>query len=507
LEQAVQIYPDSMEAKRRLADFYERTGQRQALALWNEVVRLEPTNPQNLLGLAGTALRFGDWETCRAALGQMRPADKDSSDYYRIAAGLAMITRDNAGLEENLVALNRLNPADLRVQLSLALVHLRSAEGATAENARGTLVKLALTDAMRIRAIVELLGDVARRWPKPAVARVAALEDLARNLTPAVGPRLDITRELDPIERLIGFAMDQPRVEPEDAVSLANWMILNGRAAAALEWIDRLPAKTRDSIMVMTVVAEAALRSQDWTRLHKLIQAGVWGAVPPGTVPRALAAREKRNQDAPAGDRNNWAGAIEASRASLSGLQVLLRLSEAWNWPEERRQVLQAVTQAFPHEAWAWRQLISYALARRDAEQVRQIYQRWTRAQAGDTNVQVEAAIMGLLLQQRGAPAPAETAEFVRLQPKNPAASVAHALALWRAQRPAESLAVLEGLPRPVFQEPRFALAYGLVLAESGRPQESEPMLLRASTGRLLPEEEILIEQARARNGLRRAGH
>jgi predicted Zn-dependent protease len=185
---------------------------------------------------------------------------------------------------------------------------------------------------------------------------------------------------------------------------------------------------------------------------------------------------------------------------------MLLRLSESWQWPEERRQTLQAVTRAFPRETWAWRQLISYALARRDSEQLWQAYQRWSRAMPGDTSVQVEAAIMGLLLQQRGAPKARDTAEYYRLQPGNPGASVAHALALWREKRTAEALPLLEALPAAVFAEPRFALVYGLLLAETGRAQPSEQMLDRAATDRLLPEELLLAEEARARNHQRLAG-
>lgn len=500
LEQTVQIYPLNIEAKRRLADFYERTGQRQALALWNEIVRLQPEEAENLVGLAGAALRFGEWEACRAALRQLQRAGKDEAGYHRIAAGLAMITRDQTALEENLAALSRLDPADLRVQLNLAIVRLRPADGPAADAARSALVLLARTDAMRIRAIVELLGDVARRWPEPAAGRVAALEDLARILTPARGPRLDITRESDPIERLLEFAMSQPVVAPEDAVSLMNWMMVNGRSDAALAWIDGLPEKSRESMMVMTAVADAAIRVQDWPRLRKLIQAGVWGDVSPGTLARALAAHEHRRLNQPAGDRGVWTGAIEESRSSLSGLQVLLRLSEAWNWPEERRQVLLAITQAFPRESWAWRQLISYALSRHDAEQLWQVYLRWNRARAGDTGVQIETAIMGQLLQLRGAPGPRDTAKYLRQQPHNAGAAVAHALALWRARRTDEALPLLEALPRDAFAEPRFALAYGLLLSEAGRAQESEPMLERASAERLLPDERLLIDQARARN-------
>src|SRR5262249_27939739 len=144
---------------------------------------------------------------------------------------------------------------------------------------------------------------------------------------------------------------------------------------------------------IKTAVTEAALRSGDLVRLRKLLLAGAWGEVPPEAVNRAIAAR---SANGPA-DRAGWTAALGAGYASLPGFRMLLRLAEAWNWPEERLQVLTAVTRGFPAEKWAWRQLISYGLARNDSEQVGQIYQRWSRAAPGDTSVQIEAAIIALL--------------------------------------------------------------------------------------------------------------
>ena len=499
LEQAVQIFPDNMEAKRRLANFYERAGQRQALVLWKEVARLQPNDPRNLLGLAGASLRFGDVGASQEPLRQLREAGHTSADYYRLAAGLALITHDDRALEENLSQLARLLPDDLRVRLNLAITHLRQPDAAQAEAGREALLDLAHTDSLRIRAVVELFNDIARRWPKPTVERSAAFHNLALTLTPPTGPRLDPPEVGDAVERLLGFAMRQPSPASEDAVALLNVMTRNGRAAAAFEWIDSLPEKTRDAPPIKAAVTDAALQSGDLPRLRRQLLAGAWGGVPPEAINRAMAAR---NSDGTA-DRATWTTALGSCYSSLAGFRMLLRLAEAWNWPDERQQVLTAVTHGFPREDWAWRQLISYALARGDAEQVGQVYQRWSQAEPGNTMVQIEAAIMALLLQQRGAPAPRDTADFLRQLPNHPGAAVAHALALWRNQRAAEAIPLLEALPRAAFEEPRFALAYGLLLAEVGRAQESEQMLNRATANRLLPDERLLAEQARARNQLR----
>lgn len=506
LEQTVQLYPQNWEARRRLANFLERLGQRQGLDAWKEIVRIAPTDSRNLLGLAGAALRFGDLPAARQALAELNQTGQTGADYYRLSAGLALASRDHLGLEAALVELTRLQPADLRVQLNLAIVRIQSPEGAHVEAGRAALIKLAQSESVRTRAVVELLNDMARRWPRPSRERVAAFQDLAQVLTPSQGPRFDPPEIGDPVERLISLAMRQPAPEPEDAGALLSWLILNGRAAAGFEWLDSLPVKTRQSSLVSAAASEAALQMADWPHLQQLLLAGAWGAVPAATINGVFAVREQRNQSALGTEASRWAAVIESGQSSLPALRMLLRLSEAWNWPEEQRQVLVATTRAFASETWAWRRLISQALVRGDSEQLWQIYQRWSRAVPGDTTVQIETAIMGLLLEKRGATAGGITAEWVRLQPANPGAAVAHALALWRGHRLGEALSLLADLPSAALSEPRYALAYGLMLAEAGRARESEQMLNRASADQLLPDELRLIEQARARNQLRLAG-
>lgn len=499
LEQTIQLYPGNLEAKRRLANFLERLGQRQALDVWKELSLAAPQDPRHLIGLAGAALRFGELKTAREALNRVRESGRVGAEYYRLNAGLALVTHDNVALEAALAELTKADPKDLRVQLNLAVVRLHADDPRKEEAGRAALMELVRSDTMRIRAIVELLNSLARRWPQPSPERTEAFRALARELTPPRGPRLEPPQLADPVERLLAFAMRQPNPEPEDAGVLLSWLILNGRASAGFTWMEMLPPATRNSPLVAATASEAALQIQDWPHLRQLLLAGAWGPFPPGAVTAAFALHEDRRVGAKI-DPAQWTAIVDACQSSLPALRALLRLSEAWRWPEEQRQVLTAITRTFAAEAWAWRQLIAAALARGDADQVWQIYQRWSRAVPGDPTVQIETAIMGQLLQQRGAPGVSQTGELMRAHADSPGAAVAHALALWRAQRLDEGLAVLAPLPAAVFAEPRYALAYGLMLAEAGRARESERMLDRASLDRMLPAERLLIEQARARN-------
>lgn len=503
LEQTTQLYPQNLEARRRLANLLERLGQRQALDEWKEIVRHQPSDARNQAGLAGAALRFRETELARQALTQLRETGQMDADYYRLTAGLALMSRDNTALEAALVELSKREPGDLHVQLNLALVRLRSAEPAHAEVGRTSLIRLAQADPVRIRAVVELFNDMAHRWPRPSRERVTAFQQLARVLTPARGPRFDPPEIGDPVERLVAFAMRQPEPGPEDVGALLSWLILNGRGAAGFEWLETLPAKTRDSRFVTAIASEATLQKGDWPHLRQLLLAGAWGNMPPEAVGNAFAAHENAIRTERGAGANQWNDAIASCQASLPALRMLLRLSEAWDWPEEQRQVLVAITRDFAGETWAWRQLISYALAHGESEQLWQLYQRWSRSASGDSTVQIETSIMGLFLQKRGASSIDSTAELLRQQPANPGAVVAHALALWRGHRLSEALPLIEALPSGAFVEPRYALAYGLLLADAGRARESEQMLNRASAERLLPDERLLIEQARSRNQLR----
>lgn len=499
-EQLNRLHPTDPEARRRLAGFYERIGQQESVAVWKEAVELDPENAQGHLGLARAAIRFGDRQTARTALQKLSADGLVSAEYYRLHAGLALLEHDVRAQEDNLTQLALLEPENDRVRLNLAMIRLLDPHGSKAAGARSALLELARKDEVRMRAVVELLSDIARRWPTPEPERDAALRALAAALTPARGPLLAMPSQMDHIDRLIHYARAQPDPGAEDVISLANWMSLNGQTESALQWIDTLPPQLTDHALLKTAHAELAIRLRDWPRLRRLLLAGAWGPVPTEAVEQAFRAHAQAGPNRSAAIQPGWVAALEAGKSSPAGLRLLLRLAEIWAWPAEYRQVLLTIARTMPNETWAWRQLVSLALSNADSEQLTQIYGEWRLALPGEPVVQVESAIMGHLLGRRRSATSTETAEFVRQQPLNPGAGVAHALALWRERRVTEAVAVLDALPATAFHEPRYALARGVVLAEAGRATESEELLDRTAGERLLPEERALVVAARERN-------
>ncbi len=499
LEQLSRLHPAKLEVRQRLATFYERAGQREAVNVWQEALALAPDQPEVKIGLARAAIRFGDLPTARKILSGFEPTDALRAEFHRLKAALALLDRDPVAQEKHLAALRELAPDDVRVRLNLAVLRLNGGEPLKTAEARNGLLELARGDRVRIRAIVELLNDVARRWPQPSPARSAALRQLAENLAPARGPLLELPSQVDHIDRLLAYAMMQSAPTAEDAVALANWMSSNEHTQAALEWLDSLPEALRQTAIVKTAVAEFVVRAQDWPRLQTLLREGAWGAVPAEAVEQAFRAHRQSAAATRSGVTQAWSAALQATQGSPPALRMLLRLSELWQWPAERRQTLLAIARTLPHETWAWRQLLADALSRNDSDQVWQIYQDWRRALPGESLVRVEAAIMGFLLGRRPVPDTAETAGYT-----GPAVraggTVAHALALWRAGRSGEAATALDGLPRADFDEPRYALARAIVLSAAGRAAESEDQIRRLDGAFFLPEENELLVAARARN-------
>lgn len=498
-EQLSRQHPGDANVRRRLAALYERLGQPEAVKVWQEAVALDASSPQGSLGLARTAIRFGNRGVAREALARLAAQDGFKEDLYRLRAGLALLEQDRAAREENLASLLQVVPNDDRVRLSLAAVQIRDPRAPQATAARATLIELAHKDALRIHAVVELLNDIARRWPAPARERSAAVENLADALTPSRGPLVEAPSQVNHVARLINYAMTQPEPGPEDVIMLANWMSLNGETRTALQWIDSLPAVVADDSLLKTAHAEFALKERDWPRLHRLLLANAWGAVPTEAVEQAFRAHAASARSS-SGMLPGWSAALQACRGSPAGLRMLLRLARAWAWEAEARQVLLTIARANPRETWAWRELISVALRDNDSPELMQVYAEWKRAMPADPVVQVESAIMGFLLGWKNNSSVAETADFLRQRPENVGAAVSHALALWRSGQKTQAAAALDALPPAAWREPRYALAYGLILADVGRTAVSGEMLDRMPADQLLPEERDLVSHARDLN-------
>ena len=302
------------------------------------------------------------------------------------------------------------------------------------------------------------------------------------------------------LRQLVEHMKAQPAPEPADAALLAQWKIWIGLGREALFWLESLPESQRRTPALLGAMAEGAARLEDWEKLEALIQQGAWGRIPHDVIQLAFSARVLRLRTNSSVAGEVWTHAVNRSSSSLGGLRALQKLAQLWQWPEFQAQTLSAMTRNFPAERYAWQILAAQALAAGNSDQFWRVYSGWAQAAPGDVQVQAEQLLVGLLIRPSDATLSLRAAALFRQNPDNLICRVAQAVALGRAERAVDGVALLRDRQIAYADEPRFALVNGLLLSSAGRPDESEQMLVIASSARLLPAEQTLIGQARTRN-------
>lgn len=486
LQQTVQLYPENVNARRMLAEYYLTVGSAQSVAAWRDVVEQEPGVDANYLSLAEAALAFGDEATVREAIGRVSAPGKQTVPYHRIVAGLALRTHDGAGLRSELAELERLEPGNSRMQFNLAAVDSGSADPVQAKAAREKLEEMARGDSDRIRATLQLIQLVAGRH-----YNVTMLE-LAQRILP-VAP-------LDPDKLSAAFAAHmqaQPKPSPADAADLIRWLTAHGLAVEALAWIEGLPAETLGARPVELARATAAIHAKDWRALESALRGGAWGPVRPDLIDSAFAANKLR-ASGEAKAMNSWDLAVDQATGSLAGLRFLDNLGIALSWPTARDHVLWRMGRDFPKETGAWQVLALGAEAKGDSAGLAKVYDGWLLAEPGNPAVQSSRAIMGVI---RGEVMGESRAYLERAvaQPR----PLIEEVAAWawletQAGRRAPALKRLDGIQQRISVSPRACLFYGVLLAEAGRRAEARLYLKRAEgQPKLLPEEKALLDHGR----------
>jgi thioredoxin-like negative regulator of GroEL len=493
LEQRVQLRPESAAAHAALATFFDEVGAPVALEHWGRAVQFDPSD-ENRHHLAASALRHGRVAEARAALDGVSSAGRRRPDHLRIAAGVALAEGDAAQAEASLAALVAADPRNDRFRFALAAHRL--ATGRQVAESRRELEDLARRGPLRVRATLELMGDAPRRWPASPEPEVL----LAQRLFEAEKGPVALRATAAPgRSRLVAHLTAPPSPEPADAAVLLGWFLREDRASDGLRWLQALPDEHRRHPAVVLPAAECAVRTRDWAQLRVFLQHGAWGVLASSALEEAFALR----QAAPEGNSARWQALLQNPELTRGGLRILWRLAAVWGWESEVDLTLAAVARRFPRERWAWEELQQRLLRRGDTAELTRRYAAWVKENPDDTAAQLAQIIFGFLT-DRGDQAMRAAAEQLRGRwPDDPAANVALALAWRAAGRPADAVALLDGVDARAWDAPRFALARGVLLAEVGRGEEALRVLSRVEEP-LVPEERRLLAAARTRAA---AGH
>ena len=492
LEQAVQVRPRSIPAQRALAEFWDNLRAPAAVARWREVARLSEED-EAYWKWAAAALRIADLDEARLALNTVSANGRNATSHHRLLAALALASGKPELATLHFDELVRLEPSNPRYRYNAAAHRLRMGDPGR-EQARRELEDLARGDAMRIRSTIDLLLDAPGRWPGAG----DPVQFLALRILENVQRVRARAGQAPGLQQLVAYMKTQPSPEPQDVAVLVHWLMQNERAREALDWLDVLPESARRYPEVVAATADCAAQIRDWPRLEAALAQGAWGMISPAVLRAAFVWREKR----PSGSEGLlpvWPRLVEQSQDTRAGLRILWQLARLWQWPVEAERTLGTVTRLYPQESWAWEASRNAVLARGDSLELRRLYERWQAAAPGDNRIRSERLLVAFLTSAPALDQRAEAATLFRAEPAAPVHRVIQALALREVGKGEEALALLEQPGLDLTREPRFALVYGLLLAEAGQVRRSEAALAKV-TGNLLPEERRLLERAHARN-------
>lgn len=486
LEQAVQVNPGSVEARRALANFYDQIGLARAVPRWREVVVMEEADADRFK-LIESALRFQEWDRASAALEEVSEAGRATLSYHQLAAAVALIRRDSTVLGRHLAEMDRLAPGNARTQVSLASLRVRSPDQATAAAAWAELEALARSDKVRIHATLALLLS-------QSSSVSPGLPALAKRILPT-GPAAD-QAEVAPLTALIAYMKAQPQPTPEDAAALVDWMATRGLSHEALAWLETLDPASRTGPSVLSACANAAGQMQDWRLLHRYLDEGAWGRVNGDVLDLAFASNVQRERLGQSKGRATFGDAIELAAPSLPDLKVLDRLCALWRLPEENEAVWRQMTVSFPKEPVAWAALFTVAEKAGKSAEFAKLAKDRAQAVPRDASTRALDLYVSVLVRQAN-PTALETARSALLQSDAlPDERAAGALLLLRENTPAEAIIAFSPIVAQLPRYPRAAFIYGIVLTAAGQTDEGAKFLALLPPERRLPEEKKLLADA-----------
>jgi len=172
-------------------------------------------------------------------------------------------------------------------------------------------------------------------------------------------------------------------------------------------------------------------------------------------------------------------------------------MAQAWGWAGEREELLWVIVQRFPSERWALESLKHLYLATGNSRGLHKLYSTLATVDANDLVAKNNLSALSLLLNLQTARAHELAREVHSRVPTNAVFASTYAYSLHLQGKTKEGLKALEDLPTSQLEIPNIAAYYGVLLAADGETEKAKKYLEIAAREQLLPEEKVMIEQAR----------
>ena len=487
------------EAARIMAQALEALGMRESEEWRKRLDSLRPGDAENVPSLARALLKSSGWESAEQCLDTLAPAARDSASFHAVAAAIAMEKRDTVAAESHWAEAARLEPGDKRHRLSLAAVRLDSKIPGQREAALAALREMRASPATSIEALRQLLADATRR------REASSARDLANALvaegTCTFKDRLArlTTLRLTDDARSTPYLLELRDAAMGDAMNLYTllmWMNANDLALMVDEWVRWMPQEMISRPPAALAVAEAFMRSGAWQRLEDLIGTAKWGEV--DFVRKAFLACALEHLGEEEDAAKEWADAVAAVRGRGDALDRLARFAIQAKWDRRADEIMRMLATMPQCPRWVTDSLWKDAFQRGDTAQLQKISSMQAKADPRGIAARNNYAFLSLLTRNAEGN-PQRIAEALhREHPENALVTSTYALSLYQQGRPADAVALMAALKPEDLRQPQVALYYAIFLLAERQPEKAAEYMTLAKKWPLLPEENALLERAKA---------
>ena len=501
--QALLLNPTNRVACWIMAELAEGSKSPQALKWRQRLAELDPTL-ENQLALGHSALRYesSPYPTAEKVITDLAGSAKSSAPYHSLAAELALRQTRFALAEMQWKEVLKLEPTNRAAQINLAVLQLESRDPKTVAAARTRLEAAQSDPEHGLRALRSLVEtslkrdelDIAERFSKQllADARVMFIDRMV-HLTVL---RRKKSGDFD------AFLVETEKVaarQPETVYKLASWLNINQLSGDALAWIKTLPAATQNEQPVPVAVADVYASQQEWGQLETFLSTQKWGDRE--FIRAAMLTRAQKGSKQNMASRVNWQKSIRLAADKMESLTLLYKLAQDWGWAEESETLLWAVLEKFPDETWAASALTQSYYSSGNTRGLLKLY-TYLADNKPDPATENNFALTSLLLGQNREKATLISERVFKADPKNASFLSTHAYALYLQGKKPEALKLFEQLPAKELEQPSIAAYFGILLAGSGEPEKARAYLILGEKASGLPEEKLLLADARKHAGL-----
>jgi predicted Zn-dependent protease len=498
--QALDVNPSNLNASRVMATLTERLHHPASVGWWQKVVTLQPDAVSNRLDLARCAVTFGDFPKAVQALQGIPASNRNTPTFHQIAGMVSVGMRDLTMAEAHFAEAARLEPTNATLEFNLDVIRLQARNTSVVAQAIQSLEKLRSDpthgqDALRHLAMAathQNQSALAIELTRQLIADPKCTMDDRLLHLGALKDALDpqFTNYLATVETSVSTNAAQINV-------LAGWLIVHNMPEEAARWLDGLPATIKSEQPVTLARADAYVALNDWPKMQTALEEQKWDDI--DFLRLAMLSRACREQNQDFASQKEWLAAVQSCSDRPRALAALASMAGRWGWAKEREDLLWTVINKFPSERWALQSLNETYTSTGNTRGLQKVFSLLVSYNPQDAVAMNNAAAVSLLLNMQIARSAEMAREAYTLYPSNASFASTMAYGLHLQGRTAEGITVLETLKPAQLEQPSIALYYGVLLSALEPPDKEKvkKFLDIAAKGRLLPEEKILLREAR----------